>query len=98
LNARLDATNAREILVEFLAIVASELPLQRTRIIHHEIEQRLLRRLALTEIFRPLTLPTGAKQPLEYQTRIRFRRHGHRRGRPRKIVLVSAGITRVTAA
>ena len=61
LDTLLDLADAGEILVELGLIVPAEVALELARILHHEIEQRFLRRLPLAEIRLPLRTRAGAE-------------------------------------
>ena len=98
LDAPLDRAHAGEILVDFFAVARPDLPLQRARIVEHEIQQRFLGLLARLEVSLAFIGCTAAEEPFKNQPRIRLR--GHRGGgrAPREVVLIGAGVAAVATA
>ena len=65
IDAFLDFAHAGEIFIEFRDIATAELSLQRAGIVHHEIQDRTLLRLAHGDVLFALADRTFAKQSLE---------------------------------
>ena len=78
LDALLDLANGDQVLVEFLAVVAADLPGERPGVLQHEIEDAFLVALAPGQAFVAFALSVVAKEAFENQTRVGLL--GHRCG------------------
>ena len=90
--------NARQILVQLLAVLRAQLAAERARILANEVQDRAIRLLPSAMFLRRSSAVPPPNNRSNTQPRIRLGRHRRRRRPPRNVVLVRTRVTAVAIA